>query len=136
MEGLEIPWRIDLLLAPGGACFALLLLITAKHRKSHHIYVSGWYLLGALLWFPILYVIANFPGIHVGVQQATVNWWFALNVLGLWLPRLGVGTAYYLIPKSTSLPMPVAWPRFGPANCASHAFADLREGHCGDFSDW
>lgn len=105
VEWLEIPWQIGLLLALGGACLALPLVITAKHRKSHHIYVSGWYLLGALLWFPILYVIANWPGLHAGVQQATVNWWFAHNVLGLWLTPLAVGAAYYLIPKIIGKPV-------------------------------
>jgi cytochrome c oxidase cbb3-type subunit 1 len=105
IEWLEIPWQIGLLLAFGGACLAFPLVMTARHRKSHHIYVSGWYFLGALAWFPILYVIANLPGVHMGVQQATVNWWFAHNVLGLWLTPLGVGVAYYLIPKIIGKPI-------------------------------
>ncbi|MDQ9172364.1 cbb3-type cytochrome c oxidase subunit I [Oxalobacteraceae bacterium R-40] len=105
VEWLEIPWQIGLLLALGGACMAIPLVVTAKHRQVHHIYVTGWYFLGAMLWFPILYVIANFPGLHSGVQQATVNWWFAHNVLGLWLTPLGVGTAYYVIPKVIGKPI-------------------------------
>jgi cytochrome c oxidase cbb3-type subunit 1 len=79
--------------------------MTARHRRSHHIYVSGWYFLGGLVWFPILYLIANLPYVHVGVQQATMNWWYAHNVLGLWLTPLGVGTAYYLIPKIVGKPI-------------------------------
>lgn len=105
VEWLEIPWQIGMLLAVGGACLAFPLVMTARHRKSHHIYVSGWYFLGGLLWFPILYIISNLPGLHAGVQQATVNWWFAHNVLGLWLTPLGVGTAYYLIPKIIGKPI-------------------------------
>lgn len=105
IEWLEIPWQIGLLLAFGGACMAFSLVNTARHRKSHHIYVSGWYFLGALVWFPILYVIANLPGVHFGMEQATVNWWFAHNVLGLWLTPLGVGIAYYLIPKIIGVPV-------------------------------
>lgn len=105
VEWLEIPWQIGLLLAAGGGCLAFPLVMTARHRKSHHIYVSGWYFLGGLVWFPILYVIANLPGVHAGVQQATVNWWFAHNVLGLWLTPLGVGAAYYLIPKIVGMPI-------------------------------
>lgn len=105
IEWLEMPWQIGLLLAIGGACLAYPLLATARHRESHHIYVSGWYFLGGLLWFPTLYVISNLPGLHAGVQQATVNWWFAHNVLGLWLTPIGVGTAYYLIPKIIGKPI-------------------------------
>lgn len=105
VEWLEIPWQVGLLLAVGGACLAFPLVMTARHRKSHHIYVSGWYFLGGLVWFPVLYLIANLPGLHAGVQQATVNWWYAHNVLGLWLTPLGVGTAYYLIPKIVGQPV-------------------------------
>lgn len=105
VEWLEIPWQIGLLLAAGGACLAIPLVLTAINRQVHHIYVTGWYFLGALLWFPILFTIANLPGLHFGVQQATVNWWFAHNVLGLWLTPLGVGTAYYIIPKVIGKPI-------------------------------
>ncbi|WP_179951281.1 cbb3-type cytochrome c oxidase subunit I [Billgrantia lactosivorans] len=105
LEWLEIPWQISLLLAFGGGCMAFSLLNTALRRESHHIYVTGWYLLAGLCWFPILFFIAKIPGLHSGVQQATMNWWFAHNVLGLWLTPLGVGAAYYLIPKIIGKPV-------------------------------
>jgi len=104
-EWLEMPWPVGILLGIGGACMAIALVDTARHRQVHHIYVTAWYLIGGLCWFPILFFIAKFPGLHAGVQHATVNWWFAHNVLGLWLTPLGVGTAYYLIPKIVGKPV-------------------------------
>lgn len=104
-EWLEIPWQIDMLLAAAGACFIAPLVRTTRARDVHHIYVSGWYFLAAILWFPVLFVVANIPGLHSGVEEVTVNWWFAHNVLGLWLTPLGVGTAYYLIPKIIGRPI-------------------------------
>lgn len=104
MEWLEIPWQVDGLLAIGGGCFAAPLVLTALKRNVHHIYVTAWYYLGALVWFPVLFIIANIP-IHSGVQQATVNWWFAHNVLGLWLTPIGVGAAYYVLPKIIGKPI-------------------------------
>lgn len=104
-EWLEIPWQVDVLLALGGACFAIPVVATASRRNVHHIYVSGWYFLAALCWFPVLFVIANLPGLYAGAQEATVNWWFAHNVLGLWLTPIGVGAAYYLIPKIIGEPI-------------------------------
>jgi cytochrome c oxidase cbb3-type subunit 1 len=104
-EWLEIPWQVDILLAAGGAMFAVPLVMTAINRNVHHIYVTGWYYLAALVWFPILFFVANIPGLHAGVQQATVNWWFAHNVLGLWLTPIGVGAAYYFIPKIIGQPI-------------------------------
>lgn len=105
IEWLEFPWQIDLILAAGGFCMAWSAIETAAHRKTHHIYVTAWYFLAGLLWFPILFTLGNIPGLHSGVQQATMNWWFAHNVLGLWLTPLGLGTAYYLIPKIIGKPI-------------------------------
>ncbi|GAB3628134.1 cytochrome oxidase subunit I [Pandoraea terrae] len=105
LEWLEIPWQIDIVLAIGGAILAWSAVETAIHREVKHIYVSGWYFLAGMVWFPILFVVANTPGIHTGVEQATMNWWFAHNVLGLWLTPLGVGIAYYLIPKIIGKPV-------------------------------
>lgn len=105
LEWLEIPWQLDMLLALAGACLAIPLLVTAANRQVHHIYVSGWYYLAGLVWFPALFFLANVPNTHSGVQQATVNWWFAHNVLGLWLTPLGLGAAYYFIPKIIGKPI-------------------------------
>ncbi|WP_144428334.1 cbb3-type cytochrome c oxidase subunit I [Azospirillum thiophilum] len=104
-EWLEIPWQIDGLLALAGVFFVVPLVKTARARTVHHIYVTGWYFLAAMVWFPVLFVVANLPGIHYGTEEATTNWWFAHNVLGLWLTPLGVGTAYYLIPKIIGKPI-------------------------------
>ncbi|MDK3018905.1 cbb3-type cytochrome c oxidase subunit I [Pseudodonghicola flavimaris] len=104
-EWLEIPWQLDILLALAGVFFVLPMIQTARKREVHHIYVTGWYFLGAMIWFPFLFIVANLPGIHYGVEEATTNWWFAHNVLGLWLTPLGVGTAYYFIPKIIGKPV-------------------------------
>ncbi|KWB64037.1 hypothetical protein WL37_20435 [Burkholderia ubonensis] len=99
LQWLEIPWQIGILLAMGGALAAVPLLMTIARRTTRHLYVSVWYLAAALLWFPILYIVAKVPGVHVGVEQAIVNWWFAHNVLGLWLTPIGLAAAYYFIAK-------------------------------------
>lgn len=104
-EWLEIPWQVDIFVAIGAALFALPLFRTMRARNVRHIYVTGWYFIAALGWFPMLFVIANLPEIYYGAQQATVNWWFAHNVLGLWLTPLGVGAAYYFIPKIIGKPI-------------------------------
>ena len=105
VEWLEIPWQIDILFVFASACFAISVVRTALARNVDHIYVSGWYFMGALLWFPVLLVIAKLPGVYSGAQGATVNWWYAHNVLGLWLTQLSVGAAYYFIPKIIGRPI-------------------------------
>jgi cytochrome c oxidase cbb3-type subunit 1 len=105
VEWLEYPWQIDMLFALSGAMIGIPILLTIKNRKVQHLYVSVWYIGAAFVWFPFLFVIANFPGVHFGVQHAIVNWWFAHNVLGLWLTPLGLGAAYYFIPKVLGKPI-------------------------------
>lgn len=105
LQWLEIPWQIGILLAVGGALVAVPLLMTIARRTTHHLYVSVWYLAAALLWFPILYIVAKVPGVHFGVEQAIVNWWFAHNVLGLWLTPIGLAAAYYFIAKVLGRPI-------------------------------
>jgi cytochrome c oxidase cbb3-type subunit 1 len=105
LQWLEIPWQIGILLAVGGALCAVPLFLTLLRRKVDHLYVSVWYISAALVWFPILYVVAKVPYVHFGVEQATVNWWYAHNVLGLWLTPLGLGAAYYFIAKVLGRPI-------------------------------
>lgn len=105
MEWLEIPWQIGGLLVVGGALAAVPLLLTLRNRTVDHLYVSVWYLAAALLWFPSLYLVAKVPYVHFGVEAAIMNWWFAHNVLGLWLTPLGLAAAYYFIAKVLGRPI-------------------------------
>src|SRR3546814_17815636 len=83
IEWLEFPWQIDIVLALGGFFLAWPAIETAAHRKSRHIYVSGWYFLAGMVWFPFLFLVAHIPGLHMGAHPATVNWGFCHKVLGL-----------------------------------------------------
>ena len=105
LEWLEYPWQSDILLVIGGALVGLPLWLTLLQRKVKHRYVSVWYIGAGLLWFPVLFLIANIPGLHFGVQQATMNWWFGHNVLGLWFAPIGLAAAYYFIPKVLGKPI-------------------------------
>ncbi len=105
LEWLEFPWQIDILFVIGGGMAGVPIIVTLVTSKVPHTYVSSWYLGAAFLWFPILFVVANVPHVHFGVEHATVNWWFAHNVLGLWLTPLGLAFAYYFIPKVLGRPI-------------------------------
>lgn len=105
LEWLEFWWPIDILLAIAGALVAIPLFQTVWRSQEEHIYVTLWYTLAAFTWFPVLFVIANTHFLHTGVQQGIVNWWFAHNVLGLWVTPLGLGIVYYLLPKIIGRPI-------------------------------
>jgi cytochrome c oxidase cbb3-type subunit 1 len=105
MEWLEIPWQVDVLIVAGGALMGLPLVYTLQARKVDHLYVSVWYMGAALFWFPILFLIGNLPATHFGVQQATMNWWFGHNVLGLFYTPMALASVYYFLPKIIGRPV-------------------------------
>jgi cytochrome c oxidase cbb3-type subunit 1 len=105
LEWLEFPFPPACFLLVGGALMGVPLILTVRRRQVKHLYVSVWYLSAALLWFPLLYAVANAPGVHYGVEQATMNWWYGHNVLGLWFTPLGLAASYYLIPKILGTPL-------------------------------
>jgi cytochrome c oxidase cbb3-type subunit 1 len=104
VEWLEYPWVTDGLFVIGGALVGIPVLLTIAQRRVHHLYVSVWYIGAAFVWFPFLFFISNLP-VFYGAQHAMVNWWYAHNVLGLWLTPLGLAAAYYLIPKVLGRPI-------------------------------
>ncbi|APV51901.1 hypothetical protein BWI17_20830 [Betaproteobacteria bacterium GR16-43] len=105
MEWLEMPWQVDILLVVGGAIVAVTLVLTLRRRNVDHLYVSVWYMGAALFWFPILFLVGNIPGVHFGVQQAAMNWWYGHNALGLFFTPLALATIYYFLPKVMGTPV-------------------------------
>lgn len=105
LEWLEIPWQISILLVAGGALIALPLVFTLANRKTSHLYVSIWYMGAALFWFPVLYLVGKLPAVHFGVEQATMNWWFGHNVLGLYYTPIALASVYYFLPKIIGRPI-------------------------------
>lgn len=105
LEWLEIPWQIGALFALGGMLVGMPMALMLTRRKVHHLYVSVWYMGAALFWFPILYIVAKVPGVHFGVEQATMNWWYGHNVLGLFYTPLSIAAIYYFLPKVIGRPV-------------------------------
>ncbi len=105
MEYLEIPWQIGLFVVAGFVMIVLPVLFTLVNRKTEHLYVSAWYMVAGVLWITLLFLVAKMPGVHTGVQQATTNWWYGHNVLGLWFTPVSVGAIYYFLPKIIGRPV-------------------------------
>jgi cytochrome c oxidase cbb3-type subunit 1 len=53
----------------------------------------------------VLFFVANFPGLHRGVEQASMNWWFGHNVLGLFYTPMALAAVYYCLPKIIGRPV-------------------------------
>ncbi len=104
LEWLEFPRFAGVLIAAGFLLFATSVVQTFRVRQVEHLYVSLWYILASMLWFPLLYVVANL-GIYQGVVEGAMNWWYAHNALAVWFTPVGLAGAYYFIPKVIGRPI-------------------------------
>jgi len=83
-------------------------LVHFRCREGGHVYISQWYLLGALFWFPWV-LITSFLFIFVfdthPVMAAGVDSWFKATMILLFFVPVGLASAYYLAPKVTGRPV-------------------------------
>ena len=106
---LEYPRAAAVLLFAAFLLIAVSAAATFGWRQENTLYPSHWFLFAALLWFPWIYSTANlFLNAHQlprGVVQPIIGWWFANNLVFVWLALVGVGTAFYFLPKISGRPL-------------------------------
>ena len=105
---LEFPRGGSVLLFATFLLIAICAAATFGQRRERELYPSHWFLFAALLWFPWIYATANLFLVAWpvrGVAQAAINCWFANNLLFVWLGLVGLGTAFYFLPKLTGRPL-------------------------------
>jgi len=108
VEWLEYPTYAAPFLLVSFAFVTLTAFGLIKRREPGHIYISQWYIMAGVVWLPALYFTAHGLLVLAPVQapaQPPINWWYAHNVLGLWFTPIGLGAAYYLIPKIIGKPI-------------------------------
>ena len=106
-QWLEFPPYASIILFVAYSLIMSWAVLMFRFRRGEQIYITQWYLICAFLWFPWLYSAAQLMLFAVpvqGVMQAAVSWWFANNLLFLWLGAIALGTAYYMIPKVIGRP--------------------------------
>jgi cytochrome c oxidase cbb3-type subunit 1 len=83
-------------------------LMNFSSRRDGDMFPSHWFLVAALFLFPWIYSTANIliVGWPVrGVAQAVVAWWFGNNLVFVWTSLIGLGTAFYFLPKFSVRPL-------------------------------
>jgi len=107
-ELLEMPGYVSPILFVAYAVIGVSALLTFIQRREPGLYVSQWFLLAALFWFPWIYSTANMLLVFVpvrGVMQAVVNWWFVGNLTNIWFGFIGLAAIFYFIPRLTGRPL-------------------------------
>ena len=105
-EYAELGAILDTLVVVGLVLAAFNLYMTIVNRKVKKLYVSLWYFLGSLFWFPLVWVIGQRTFVSLpGLNDAIIGWFYGHNILGMWFTTVGVGMMYYLIPRYTKAPL-------------------------------
>ncbi len=107
-EWLEMPRYAAVILFLAFLLITVWAYVTYTQRTERALYPSQWFVLAALLWFPWIFSTASlllqfFP--VRGVVQASVAWWFAGNLLNVWLTLAGLASTFYVLPKLTGRPL-------------------------------
>lgn len=97
---------------PVALIFALAIIITfinyfktIAKRKIKEIYVSNWYILGALVWTIVLVVIAYIPTYQDGLGETVIQGYYMHQGVGMWFMTFTLGLIYYYLPASLNKPI-------------------------------
>ena len=107
-EWLEMPRPAAVILFLAFMLITVWAYVTYTRRTEASLYPSQWFVLAALLWFPWIFSTATLL-LQIlpvrGVVQASVAWWFAGNLLNVWLTLAGLASTFYVLPKLTGRPL-------------------------------
>lgn len=82
--------------------------IQFRVRPAGYVYITQWYLIAAIVWFPWIFLTANLL-IHVipghPVMANAIAAWYKYAIIFLFFTPIALGAAYYLTPKVTGRPV-------------------------------
>ena len=107
-ELLEFPLYSALPLFASYAAFAAWALVALHRRTQRELYVSLWFVLAGLLWFP--WILSTAQGLLLGWQvpgvvQAIVAGWFGQNLLQIVLTGSALASLFYFVPQAVNRPL-------------------------------
>ncbi len=109
-EYTEYEWIFDVSLTLSLLLLGLNAIMTILRRRVKALYVSIWYYTAAFLWTVPTYFIGNVmwrpeTGALPGLIDSLFLWFWGHDLPGLLLTPLGVGAAYFVIPRITQRPL-------------------------------
>jgi cytochrome c oxidase cbb3-type subunit 1 len=101
---LEMPGYATWILFLGYLMLAVWAAATFHLRREDKVFEAQWHLLAALFWFAWIYTTAQLLLVFFpvrGMAQAAIAWWFANNLLVVWMGLAGTAFLYYFLPALT-----------------------------------
>ena len=106
IEWAEFPIITDAFAILGLCLMAGQFVIPLLRARLSELYVSAWYILGALIFTVLAYPVGNFvPEVVPGARGATYSGLWIHDAVGLYITPLAVAIAYFVIPVTTGRPI-------------------------------
>lgn len=106
LEWAEFPLIIDGLIV---LCFAIMtvqFVVPLVRSRLHELFVSGWYILGGLIFTLLAYPVGNLvPELLPGAQGAAFSGLWIHDAIGLYVTPLVLAIAYFVIPAVSKRPI-------------------------------
>jgi len=106
LEWAEFPAAVDVFVVVGLGLAAIQFLPPFFARGIEHLYVSSWYVIGALVFTLLAYPMGNFlPELVPGAQGAALSGLWIHDAIGLFVTPLALAILYFVIPAATGRPI-------------------------------
>jgi cytochrome c oxidase cbb3-type subunit 1 len=119
----EMLWPVMLIYAIGLICNFYTACQTLARRAVPEIYVSNWYMLGAMCWVAIIIIIGYLPFYQHGMGNIVIGGYYMHNAVGMWFTPMVLGITYYALPRMLGKPITDGWKALGEQiygnNCSS-----------------
>lgn len=102
----EFPLIVDAFIVIAFVLMIIQFALPLLRAKLSHLYVSGWYILGSLIFTALAYPVGNIaPQLLPGAQGAAFSGLWIHDAVGLYVTPLALAIAYLVIPLSTKKPI-------------------------------
>ena len=106
LEWGEFPLAIDGIVVAAFGVMIVQFMLPFFRRGVKSLYVSGWYILGGILFTALAYPVGNFvPELVPGARGATFSGLWIHDAIGLYVTPLALAIAYIVIPVVTRRPI-------------------------------
>jgi cytochrome c oxidase cbb3-type subunit I/II len=106
LEWGEFPIPVDVAAMVGLLLAAVQFVAPFARMRASDLYVSGWYIVGALVFTPLAYPMGNFvPELVPGGMGAAFSGLWTHDAVGLLVTPLALAMAYFVIPAVTRRPI-------------------------------
>ena len=106
LEWAEFPLVVDAIVVVGLVLAAVQFLPPFFRRGLEHLYVSSWYVIGALVFTLLAYPMGNFvPEFVPGARGAAFSGLWIHDAVGLYVTPLALAIIYFVIPAASRRPI-------------------------------